>query len=49
MSEKMIVRLTEQEPAAHWGKVNLSFDNNGALVHLSENETLKTSKKQHVL
>lgn len=45
MSEKMIVRLTEQAPAAHWGNVNLSFDNDGALVHLSENETLKHVQK----
>ncbi|PAJ75824.1 aminopeptidase PepB [Pseudoalteromonas sp. NBT06-2] len=45
MSEKMIVRLTEQAPAAHWCSVNLSFDNDGALVHLSENETLKNVQK----
>ena len=45
MSEKMIVRLTEQAPAAHWGNVNLSFDNDGALVHLSESETLKHVQK----
>ncbi|MBU2969588.1 aminopeptidase PepB [Pseudoalteromonas sp. C2R02] len=45
MSEKMIVRLTEQAPAAHWGNVNLSFDNGGALVHLSESETLKHVQK----
>jgi PepB aminopeptidase len=45
MSEKMIVRLTEQAPAAHWGNVNLSFDNDGALVHLSESETLKNIQK----
>ncbi|SFB81750.1 aminopeptidase PepB [Pseudoalteromonas denitrificans] len=45
MSEKMIVRLTEQAPAAHWGKVNLSFDNSGAFVHLSESETLKHVQK----
>ena len=45
MSEKMIVRLTEQAPAARWGSVNLSFDNDGALVHLSESETLKNVQK----
>jgi PepB aminopeptidase len=45
MSEKMIVRLIEQAPAAHWGNVNLSFDNDGALVHLSESETLKHVQK----
>ncbi|KNC69134.1 aminopeptidase PepB [Pseudoalteromonas ardens] len=46
MADKFIVRLTDQAPAAHWGgNATLSYDQEGALVHLSEHETLKTIQK----
>ncbi len=46
MNEKMIVRLSEQPAAGHWGnKANLSFDEQGAFIHLNEQETLKNIQK----
>ncbi|MCF2908946.1 aminopeptidase PepB [Pseudoalteromonas sp. DL2-H2.2] len=46
MADKFIVRLTDQAPAAHWGgNATISYDQDGALVHLSEQETLKTIQK----
>ncbi|MBQ4813641.1 aminopeptidase PepB [Pseudoalteromonas luteoviolacea] len=46
MSEKFIVRLSEQAPAAHWGSnASLSFDEQGATIHLVEQETLKHIQK----
>ncbi|MDP5214031.1 aminopeptidase PepB [Pseudoalteromonas tunicata] len=46
MSQSFIVRLTEQAAAAHWGQnTQLSFDQSGALIHLTEQETLKNIQK----
>lgn len=46
MSEKFVVQLSEQAAAAHWGdNASLSFTEQGATVHLSEQETLKNVQK----
>ncbi|CAH9053412.1 Peptidase B [Pseudoalteromonas holothuriae] len=46
MSDKFIVRLSEQTAAAHWGVgASLSFDSQGATVHLTQDETLKNIQK----
>ncbi|MGO2011699.1 MAG: aminopeptidase PepB [Pseudoalteromonas sp.] len=46
MSEKLVVQLSEQAAAAHWGEnASLSFTEQGATVHLSEQETLKNVQK----
>ena len=46
MSDKFIVRLSEQAAASHWGQgTGLSFSEDGATIHLQENETLKNIQK----
>lgn len=46
MSDKFIVRISEQAPAAPWSAdALLSFDQLGAIVHLQQNETLKLVQK----
>ena len=46
MSEKFVVQLSEQAAASHWGdNASLSFNERGATVHLSEQETLKNVQK----
>jgi len=46
MSEKFVVQLSEQAAASHWGdNVSLSFNERGATVHLSEQDTLKNVQK----
>jgi PepB aminopeptidase len=46
MSDKFTVRLSEQAAAPHWGaNAALSFDNQGATIHLNEVETLKNIQK----
>jgi PepB aminopeptidase len=46
MSDKFIVRLSEQAAAPHWGQgTGLSFSEDGATIHLQENETLKNIQK----
>ncbi|ALO41074.1 aminopeptidase PepB [Pseudoalteromonas phenolica] len=46
MSDKFIVRISEQAPTAPWGAdALLSFDQLGAIVHLQQNETLKLVQK----
>ncbi|RZQ54096.1 aminopeptidase PepB [Pseudoalteromonas phenolica] len=46
MSDKFIVRISEQAPTAPWSAdALLSFDQLGAIVHLQQNETLKLVQK----
>ncbi|ASM53006.1 MULTISPECIES: aminopeptidase PepB [Pseudoalteromonas] len=46
MSEKFVVQLSEQSAPSHWGEnASLSFNEHGATVHLSEQETLKNVQK----
>ncbi|MFT7566113.1 MAG: PepB aminopeptidase, partial [Pseudoalteromonas distincta] len=46
MSEKFVVQLSEQAAASHWGdNASLSFNERGATVHLSEQDTLKNVQK----
>ncbi|HBW97983.1 MAG TPA: aminopeptidase PepB, partial [Pseudoalteromonas sp.] len=46
MSEKFVVQLSEQAAPSHWGEnAALSFNEQGATVHLSEQETLKNVQK----
>ena len=46
MSEKFVVQLSEQLAPGHWGEsASLSFNEHGATVHLSEQETLKNVQK----
>jgi PepB aminopeptidase len=46
MSEKFVVELSEQAAPSHWGdNAALSFNAQGALIHLSEQETLKGVQK----
>ena len=46
MSEKFVVQLSEQSAPGHWGEsASLSFNEHGATVHLSEQETLKNVQK----
>ena len=46
MSEKFVVQLSEQAAASHWGEnASLSYNEHGATVHLSEQETLKNVQK----
>ncbi|MDC3212385.1 aminopeptidase PepB [Pseudoalteromonas distincta] len=46
MSEKFVVQLSEQAAASHWGdNASLSFNERGAAVHLSEQDTLKNVQK----
>jgi PepB aminopeptidase len=46
MSEKFVVQLSEQAAPSHWGEsATLSFNEQGATVHLSEQETLKNVQK----
>ncbi|GAB0110082.1 aminopeptidase PepB [Pseudoalteromonas distincta] len=46
MSEKFVVQLSEQAAASHWGEnASLSFNECGATVHLSEQDTLKNVQK----
>ena len=46
MSDKFIVRISEQTPTAPWSTdALLSFDQLGAIVHLQQNETLKLVQK----
>jgi PepB aminopeptidase len=46
MSEKFVVQLSEQPAPSHWGEnASLSFNEGGATVHLSEQETLKNVQK----
>ena len=46
MSEKFVVQLSEQAAASHWGEnATLSFNEQGATVHLAEQETLKSVQK----
>ncbi|CAM4166803.1 aminopeptidase PepB [Pseudoalteromonas ostreae] len=46
MSEKFVVQLSEQGAASHWGETaTLSFNEHGATVHLSEQETLVNVQK----
>ncbi|MBQ4851174.1 aminopeptidase PepB [Pseudoalteromonas sp. MMG012] len=46
MSDKFIVRLSEQAAAPHWGQgTSLSFTEDGATIHLQETETLKNVQK----
>ncbi|TMO68493.1 aminopeptidase PepB [Pseudoalteromonas aurantia] len=46
MSDKFTVRLSEQAAASHWGQgTGLSFSEDGATIHLQENETLKNIQK----
>ncbi|WP_096739156.1 aminopeptidase PepB [Pseudoalteromonas atlantica] len=46
MSEKFVVQLSEQAAPSHWGENSaLSFNEQGATVHLSEQETLKNVQK----
>ncbi len=46
MSEKFVVQLSEQAAPSHWGeKAALSFNEQGATVHLFEQETLKNVQK----
>ncbi|WP_394192384.1 aminopeptidase PepB [Pseudoalteromonas atlantica] len=46
MSEKFVVQLSEQAAASHWGEnATLSFNEQGATVHLAEQETLKNVQK----
>ena len=46
MSEKFVVQLSEQLAPRHWGEsASLSFNEHGATVHLSEQETLKNVQK----
>jgi PepB aminopeptidase len=46
MSEKFVVQLSEQAAPSHWGEnASLSFNEHGATVHLSEQETLKNVQK----
>ena len=46
MSDKFIVRISEQVPTAPWSAdALLSFDQLGAIVHLQQNETLKLVQK----
>ena len=46
MSDKFIVRISEQAPTAPWSAdALLSFDQLGAIVHLQQNETFKLVQK----
>lgn len=46
MSNKFIVRLSEEAAAPHWGQGSgLSFTTDGAIIHLQEKETLKNIQK----
>ncbi len=46
MSEKFVVQLSEQAAPSHWGEnAALSFNEQGATVHLFEQETLKNVQK----
>ena len=46
MSEKFVVQLSEQSAPSHWGEnASLSYNEHGATVHLSEQETLKNVQK----
>nr|WP_298444052.1 aminopeptidase PepB [uncultured Ferrimonas sp.] len=38
MTETMKVRLSEQSAAAQWGNAKVSFDGEGAVIHLSEGD-----------
>ena len=46
MSQQFLVQLSEQAAPAHWGEsAAISFNEQGATVHLSETETLKNVQK----
>ncbi|MBE0365239.1 PepB aminopeptidase [Pseudoalteromonas ulvae UL12] len=46
MSNQFIVRLSEDAAQSHWGQgAPLSFDQQGAIIHLSQEETLKNIQK----
>ncbi|RZF77777.1 aminopeptidase PepB [Pseudoalteromonas sp. CO325X] len=46
MSQQFLVHLSEQAAPSHWGEsASVSFNEQGATVHLSEDETLKNVQK----
>ncbi|MEM0514086.1 aminopeptidase PepB [Pseudoalteromonas sp. YIC-827] len=46
MSQQFLVQLSEQAAPGHWGEAaNLSFNEQGAIVHLSETDTLVNVQK----
>ncbi|WP_105188351.1 aminopeptidase PepB [Pseudoalteromonas sp. T1lg48] len=46
MSQQFLVQLSEQAAPGHWGEAaNLSFNEQGAIVHLSETDTLINVQK----
>ncbi|MEO2280444.1 aminopeptidase PepB [Pseudoalteromonas pernae] len=46
MSQQFLVQLSEQAAPAHWGETaSVSFNEQGATVHLSETDTLKNVQK----
>ena len=46
MSDLFYVELSQDAPAAHWGEnTTVSFNENGAIVHLQQDETLKHVQK----
>lgn len=41
MTDFMVLRLSKEAPAAHWGNADVTFQNNQAVIHLQDGDELR--------